>query len=144
MEDVGAHLAGKRIFAKLDCSQAYYAVKMSDPLSVQLLAFNFASRTFAYTRLAQGLSRSVSAFSSFMRMYLDSCIANDQCVQYVVDLGTGAIDFQGLYGKLKAIFTCIRNSGLKLSMGKCEIGVPEITFLGRTIALEGTSPIRPK
>ena len=60
------------------------------------------------------------------------------------DLRTGAIDFQGLYGNLKAIFTCIRNSGLKLSMGKCEIGVPEITFLGRTISSEGTSPIKAK
>ena len=67
LEDVGIHLTGKSLFAKLDCHERYYAVKMADPLFVQLLAFNFASRIFAYTRFAQGLSRSVSAFSSFMR-----------------------------------------------------------------------------
>ena len=132
LEDVGIHLAGKSLSAKLDCSQAYYAVKMADPLSVQLLAFNFASRTFAYTRLAQGLSRSVSAFSSFMRKYLDPCIANDQFCQYVDDLGTAAHNFDELYSNLESIFYCIRCSGLKLSMEKSEIGVPNITFLGRS------------
>ena len=63
LADVNAHLAGKKYFAKLDCSQAYHVLQMADPLSVQLLSFNFLSRTFAYLRLAQGLSRSVSAFS---------------------------------------------------------------------------------
>ena len=38
---------------------------------------NFASRTFAYKRLAQGLSRSVSAFSSCMREYLDTVLEAD-------------------------------------------------------------------
>ena len=81
LADVSAHLAGKKYFAKLDCSQAYHVLQMADPLSVQLLSFNFLSRTFAYLRLAQGLSRSVSAFSSFMRKYLYSCIVADQCFQ---------------------------------------------------------------
>ena len=47
MADTTAHTAGKSIFCKLDCSQAYYCVQMADPLSVQLLAFNFASGTMA-------------------------------------------------------------------------------------------------
>ena len=34
---------------------------------MEMNGFYFASRTFAYKRLAQGLSRPVSAFSSFMR-----------------------------------------------------------------------------
>ena len=56
------HLAGKSLFCKLDCFQAYHCLQMADLRSVEMLAFNFASRTFAYKRLAQGLSRSVSAF----------------------------------------------------------------------------------
>ena len=50
---------------------------MADQRSMEMLAFNFASRTFAYKRLAQGLSRSVSAFSSFMREYLDPVVKAD-------------------------------------------------------------------
>ena len=55
MIDAVHHFAGKTLFTKLDCSQAYDCVQMADPLSVQLLSFNFASRTYAYTLLAQGL-----------------------------------------------------------------------------------------
>ena len=65
LSDAVQRLAGKSLFCKLDCSQAYHCLQMADQRSVEMLAFNFASRTFAYKRLAQGLSRSVSVFSSF-------------------------------------------------------------------------------
>ena len=64
LSDAAQHLAGKKLFCKLDCSQAYHYLQMADQRSVELLAFNFASRTCAYRRLAQGLSRALSAFSS--------------------------------------------------------------------------------
>ena len=65
LSDAAQHLVGKCLFCKIDCSQAYHCLQMADQRSVEMLAFNFASRTFAYKRLAQGQSRSVSAFSSF-------------------------------------------------------------------------------
>ena len=74
MTDAVHHFAGKTLFTKLTCSQAYHCVQMANPLSVQLLSFNFASRTYAYARLAQGLNKSVTGFSSFVRSYLDSCL----------------------------------------------------------------------
>ena len=83
-------MAGKNLFCKLDCSQAYHCLKMADQQSIELLALNFASRTFAYRRLAQGLSRSLSAFSSFIRDYLDPVIKVDQCAQYVYNIGIAA------------------------------------------------------
>ena len=70
LSDAAQHVAEKSLFCNLDCSQAYHCLQMADQRSVEMLALNFASRTFAYKRLAQGLSRSVSAFSSFMREYL--------------------------------------------------------------------------
>ena len=67
LSDAAQHLAGTSLICKLDCSQAYHCLLMADQRSAEMVAFNFASRIFAYRRLAQGLSRSVSAFSSFMR-----------------------------------------------------------------------------
>ena len=81
LPDAAQHLAGKSLFCKLDCSQAYHCLQMADQRSVEMLAFNFASRTFAYKRLAQGLSTSVSALSSFMRGYLDPVPKADQCAE---------------------------------------------------------------
>ena len=47
LSDVAQHLAGKSLLCKLDCSQAYHCLQMVDQPSVEMLAFNFASRTFA-------------------------------------------------------------------------------------------------
>ena len=115
---------------------------MADYQSIQMLAFNFASRTFAYCRLAQGLSRSLSAFSSFMREYLDQeikAIKADQCAQYV-DIGIAANDSKQLCINIKTVFECIRNAGLKFSMSKCQFGVKQVDFLARTITPNGVAP----
>ena len=58
---------------------------MADQRSVEMLAFIFASRRFAYQRLAQRLSRSLSAFSRFKRENLDPVVKENQCAQYVDD-----------------------------------------------------------
>ena len=140
LTDAAQHMAGKKLFCKLDCSQAYHCLQMEDQRSIEMLAFNFASRTFAYRRLAQGLSRALSAFSSFMREYLDRVIKADQCAQYVDDIGIAANDAEHLIKNLRETFECIREAGLKLTMHKCHFGATEIDFLGRTITPEGVKP----
>ena len=140
LTDAAQHMAGKKLFCKLDSSQAYHCLQMADQRSIEMLASNFASRTFAYRRLAQGLSRALSAFSSFMREYLDRVIKADQCAQYVDDNGIVANDAEHLIKNLRATFECIREAGLKLTLYKCHFGATEIDFLGRTITPEGAKP----
>ena len=113
---------------------------MADQRSIELLAFNFASRTFAYRRLAQGLSRALSAFSSFMREYLDPFIKADQCAQYLDDIGIAAHTTEQLIKNIRAVFKCIRKAGLKLTIEKCHFGVTPVEFLGRTITPDGIAP----
>ena len=113
---------------------------MADQKSVELLAFNFASRTFAYLRLAQGLSRSLSSFSSFMREYLHRVIKADKCTQYVDDIGIATHTAEELKNNLREVFQCIREAGLRLKMAKCQFGAKEVEFLGRTVSPEGIAP----
>ena len=113
---------------------------MADQRSVEMLAFNCASRTFAYRRLAQGLRRSVSAFSSFMREYLDPVFKADQCAQYVGDIGIAANNATDFTWNIWAVFKNIRQAGLKLTIQKCHFGVRQVEFLGRTISSEGVLP----
>ena len=77
LSDAALHLAEKFLFCKLDCCQVYQCLQMAYQHSVLMLAFNFASRTLTYKRLAQGLSRSVSAFSSSRREYLEPGVKAD-------------------------------------------------------------------
>ena len=104
MSDAAQHLAGKSLFCKLDCSQAYHCLQMADQRSVEMVAFKFASRTSVYRRLAQGLSRSVSAFSSVMREYLDPVVKADQCAQYMDDIGIAANNATDLTRNIRAVF----------------------------------------
>ena len=117
---------------------------MADEQSVQLLAFSFESRTFAYLRLAQGLNRSLSAFNSTVREYLDPLVKADKCVQYVDDIGIAANNVEELVDNIESVFIKIKQASLKLSMAKCAFGDPEIEFLGRNITSKGVAPIEVK
>ena len=116
-----------------------------------MAAFNFASRTFAYSRLAKGLSRALSTFSSFfaniwtklqsrpMLMY-PICT---QSIQYVDDIDIAANDAEQLINNLRATFQFIQKSGLKLRRHKCHFVATETDFLGRFIICAGVKPPRP-
>ena len=133
LTDAAQHIAGKNLFCKLDCSQANHCLQMADQQSIEILAINFAIRTFAYRRLTRGLSRSLSAFLSLIREYLDSVIKANQCAYHVDEIGIAAKSPQQLIKSLGAVFQCLRKAGLELSMAKCHFGVKEVDFLGRTI-----------
>ena len=47
LSDAAQHLGWKSLFCKLDCSQAHHCLQMAFQPSVEILAFNIASRTFA-------------------------------------------------------------------------------------------------
>ena len=140
VSDAAQHLAGKSLFCKLDCSQPYHCLQKADQRSVEMLAFNFASRTSAYKSLAQGLSRPVSAFSSFLREYLDPVVKADHCAQCVDDIGSAANKATDVTLNIGAVFKCISQTGLKLTIEKFHFGVRQVEFLGRTISSEGISP----
>ena len=77
---------------------------MADDQSIQLLSFKFGSRIFAFLRLAQGLNRSLSAFTIVVRQYLDTFFKADCCVQYVNDIGIAAHTPEELIENLELIF----------------------------------------
>ena len=106
---------------------------MADQRSIEKLAFNLASRTFAYRQLAEGLSRALSAFSSFMREYLEKVIKADQCAQDVNDIGIAANSVTQLIRNISTIFECIIQAGLKLTVEKGHFGVTEDDSLGEPL-----------
>ena len=139
MTDATNHFAGKNLFCKLIYSQEYHCVQMADDFSVQLLAFNFAWRTFAYNCLTQGLNKSVTGFSSFVKHHLEPCVAVN-VYAFHGRYGCGVDNFDEMIPALRKFFDCLTESGLKLSAHKCEFGTTKIDYLGSTITPEGISP----
>ena len=139
LSDAPQHSAGKCQFCKLDCSQASHCLRMAVQQSVEMFAFNFVSRIFAYKRLAQGLFRSVSAFSLFMQVCLDPVVKADQCAQYVEDIGNATNIATDLTRNIRSVFRCIGQAGLQLAIEKGHLGVRQFEFPGKTISPEGIS-----
>ena len=75
-----------------------------------------------------------------MREYLDPVVKADQCAQYVDDIGIAANNATDLSRNIRAVFQCIPNAELKLTIEKCQFGVRQVEFLGRTISSGGVSP----
>ena len=86
----------------------------------------------------------MSALSSFPRKNFDQVITADKCFQDVDDIGIGAYDTDDMIEKLRALFSCIRESGMKLAIDKCQFRLRKIQFLGKTITSEGLAPISRK
>ena len=112
---------------------------MANQLSVEMLAINFASRTFDYQRLAQDLRTSVFAISSLMREYLDLVVKADQCAQKVDDIGNADNNATDLPRNSRAVFECIRKRGLKLTVEKYYFGVQKVPFFESNISPEEIS-----
>ena len=117
---------------KLDCCLANHCLQIAEQRSVETLAFNFASRSCAYRRLAKDLSRSVSSFSSSISEYLDPVFEADQCAQYVEDIVRAAKNAADPTPNIRAVFERICEAGWKLTIEKCHIGVTHVEFLGKT------------
>ena len=105
------------------------------------MSFNFGSRTFAFLTLAQGLNRSLSAFTSVVREYLDPLVKADRCAQYVDDRGIAANTPDELIENLELVFKQLSKAGLNLSMNKCEFGQQQSEYLGKSISSTGIAPI---
>ena len=56
------------------------------------------------------------------------------------DIGIAPNSVAQLIRNIRAVFECIRQAGLKLSIDKCHFGVTEVELLGRTITPQGIAP----
>ena len=79
-----------------------------------------------------------------MRQNLNPVIIADKCFQYVDDIGIGAHDTNDMLEKVRAVFTSIRESGMKLARDKCAFERKEIQFFGHIVNSEGLTPIKQK
>ena len=67
LSDAAQHLTGKSLYCKLDCSQVYHSLQTADQRLVEMLAFNFASRTLANEK---NCTRSQQIFVCFFELHM--------------------------------------------------------------------------
>ena len=106
-----------------------------------MLTIHFGSRRFAYRRLAEGLSRSLSTFPTYLHECFDHVIKANQFAYNVVDIGIAANSLRQFISTLRAVFNCNQKAGIKLCMAKCHFRTKQVDFLGETITKNGVIPL---
>ena len=133
LSDAAQHREAQTLFSKPDCSHACHCWQKVDQWSLEIFAFKFASRTFAYKKLEQCRSRYISALSSSMREYLDPVVKAEPCAKNVEAIGIAANIATELSRNLRATLECFRETSLKLAIDSCHFGVKKLCFCRMTI-----------
>ena len=139
-EDLVCTLANKKIFSKLDLSQAY-AQLMLAPESRELTTINTHRGLFQYVRLPYGVSSAPGIFQRAMENLFKD-VPDVMC--YLDDLLISSENEEKHEKLLNRVFQLLQDSGLKVKPEKCEIAVPELMYLGYKITQTGLLPTEDK
>jgi len=135
-DELFADLSGGKYFTKLDMSNAYLQLVLSD-FSKPYVTINTHKGLFQYNRLPFGIASAPAIFQRTMETLLRGL----KGVSVYVDdiLVTGATMEEHL-ANLAAVLDCLKKAGLCLNKAKCSFLSPRIDFLGHTIDEEGLHP----
>lgn len=124
------------IFAKLDLAQAYQQLPVDDA-SAEAQTIVTHRGAFKCRRLQFGVSVAPGLFQNLMERVLHGLPG---VVPYFDNVLVSASCQSELIERVRAVLLRFRQSGLKLKKTKCEIGNPQIEFLGYLIDANGIHP----
>ena len=133
LPDTAQHLAGKSLFYKLNCSQAYHCLQMAAQRSGEVLAFKFSSKLSPTKDVRKALSNLCLPFQVSSASLWIKVVKADQCAQNLDDIRIAAKNAMDFTRNIRAVFKCIRQAGLKWTSKKCRFRVRQVQFLRRTI-----------
>ena len=135
-EELRAALAGGKIFSKVDLADAHLQLEV-DSESRKYLVLSTQKGLFRFTRLPFGFYGAPAIFQSAIDSILQGLPG---VVAYLDDiLVTGTTEAEHL-DRLRALFTRLRQAGLKHKREKCQFCRESLTYLGHVIDANGTRP----
>ena len=133
IDDFLFSLHGWKVASSLDIKHAFWNLRLTKESS-RICAFHALGKTFYPQRMPMGCMQS----SYFLHMAMHKILGDVPGVHvYADDVLLTSANMDDHYTLLSTVLGRLQSAGLKLSPGKCSIGVTRLNYLGHEITPEG-------
>ena len=139
MQETMESMVGTRFFSTMDLKSGFWQVKMAKD-SQQYTAFMVGSMgVYEFLRMLYGLCNTPATFQRLMQNCLGELNLTYALI-YLDDVIVFSRTEEEHLHRLRVVFACFLEHGLKLKPSKCHFLQDKITFLGHEISAEGMKP----
>lgn len=129
-------LIGARFFSKLDLRSGYWQVEMKEE-DKHKTAFSVGNLGFyECNRMAFGLTNAPATFQRLMERTIGELNLRE-CLIFLDDILIFSENFEDHLERLEAVFSRLKQHGLKLKPSKCEFFKTNVKYLGHVVSNSG-------
>lgn len=136
IDDTIDTLIGSKYFSKLDLRSGYWQVEVEEE-DKHLTAFTVGNLGFfECQRMAFGLTNAPASFQRLM----ERCMGDmnlKECLIFLDDILIFSETFEDHLDRLEAVFSRLKQHGLKLKPSKCEFFKTSVSYLGHVVSQDG-------
>ena len=136
-----ARLGKAKIYTSLDLAWAFWQIRVRKA-DRQKTAFACELGRFEWRRKPFGMCNASATFQRAIARALRKIVNREgsMVMAYIDDIVIATETTEDHMVRLREVFECLRESGFKMRVAKCDFMKSEIKYLGRVVSAEGIKP----